>query len=106
MSAPRAAIQLTPQAERDYENILLYTQRTWGDDQSAIYQAAIAQALSALSDHPRIGRSRDDLFPACRSIQVEQHVVYFHQPRADEIEVLRILHHRQDASGAVQEPPS
>jgi toxin ParE1/3/4 len=106
MSARRSAIQLTPQADRDYENILLYTERTWGEEQSATYQAAIAQALSALRDHPRVGRSRDDLFPGCRSIHVEQHVVYFHQPRPGEIEVLRILHHRQDASAAAQEPPS
>ena len=106
MSARRSAIRLTPQADRNYENILLYTERTWGEKQSATYQAAITQALSALRDHPRVGRSRDDLFPGCRSIQAEQHVIYFHQPRAGEIEVLRILHHRQDASAAVEEPPS
>ena len=106
MSARRSAIQLTPQADRDYENILLYTERTWGEKQNAIYQASIAQALSALRDHPLVGRPRDDLFPGCRSIQAEQHVIYFHQPRTGEIEVLRILHHRQDASAAVEEPPS
>jgi toxin ParE1/3/4 len=80
MSARRSAIQLTPQADRDYENILLYTERTWGEKQSATYQASIAQALSALRDHPLVGRPRDDLFPGCRSIQAEQHIIYFHQP--------------------------
>ena len=106
MSARRSAVELKPQAERDYENILLYTERTWGEEQSATYQASIAQALSALRDHPQAGRPRDDLFPGCRSIRAEQHVIYFHQPRAGEIKVLRILHHRQDASAGVVEPPS
>jgi toxin ParE1/3/4 len=106
MSARKAAIQLTPQAERDYENILVYTERAWGEKQSATYQTSIAQALSALPDHPQASRPRDDLFPGCRSIRVEHHVIYFHQPRAGEIDVLRILHHRQDASAAVQEPRS
>ena len=106
MFARRPAIHLTPQADRDYENILLYTERTWGEKQSATYQALIAQALSALRDHPQASRPRDDLFSGCRSIQAEQHIIYFHQPRAAEIEVLRILHHRQDASAGVKEPPS
>jgi toxin ParE1/3/4 len=106
MSARRSAIQLTPQADRDYENNLLYTERTWGETQSATYQTSIAQALSALRDHPLVGRPRDDLFPGCRSIQAEQYVIYFHQPRAQEIDLLRILHRRQDASAAVQEPRS
>jgi toxin ParE1/3/4 len=92
MSARKAAIQLTSQAERDYESILVYTERTWEEKQSAIYQASIAQALSALRDHPQASRPRDDLFPGCRSIQVEQHVIYFHQPRADEIELQGPLH--------------
>ena len=106
MSARRSAIQLTPQADRDYENILLYTERTWGEKHSATYSASIAQALTALRDHPRASRPQDDLFPGCRSIQAEQHVIYFHQPGPGEIEVLRILHHRQDASAEVDEPPS
>jgi toxin ParE1/3/4 len=101
MSARKTAIQLTPQAERDIENILVYTERTWGEKQSATYQASIDQALGALRKHPQASRPRDDLFPGCRSIRVEQHVIYFHQPRAGEIDVLRILHHRQDASSEV-----
>jgi toxin ParE1/3/4 len=77
-----------------------------GKTQQSAYRAVIYQALDMLSRHPQAGRPRDDLFPGCRSIQVEQHVIYFHQPRAQEIDVLRILHHRQDASAAVQEPRS
>ncbi len=82
----------------------LYTRRAWGEKQQLSYEAAIDQALDMLSTHPLAGRPRDDLFPGCRSIQVEQHIIYFHQPRADEIEVLRILDHRQDASPAVKDP--
>jgi toxin ParE1/3/4 len=106
MSARKLAIRLSREADRDVLDILLYTRRAWGTKQQAAYETVMIQALVLLSRHPQAGRSRDDLFPGCRSIQAEQHLIYFHQPRAGEIEVLRILHHRQDASAAVQEPRS
>lgn len=106
MSARNVDVQLSRSALRDIDDILLYTRRTWGNRQWANYRAAIYRALETLSQHPEAGRPRDDRFPGCRSVQVEQHVIYFHQPRPGEIEVLRILHHRQDASAAVKEPPS
>lgn len=82
----------------------LYTRRAWGEKQQLSYEAAIDQALDMLSTHPQAGRPRDDLFPGCRSIQVEQHVIYYHQPAATEIVVQRILHNRQDASVAMKDP--
>ena len=72
----------------------------------AAYETVIIQTLEMLSQHPEAGRPRDNLFPGCRSVQVEQHVIYYHQRDATEFEVLRILHFRQDASGAVKEPRS
>jgi plasmid stabilization system protein ParE len=63
-------------------------------------------ALDRLSRYPESGQPRADCFPGCRSLQVEQHVIYYHQPHPDEIEVLRILHQRQDASAAVTDPHS
>lgn len=106
MFARRLDVQLSQSALRDVDDILLYTRRTWGKRQQANYRTAIYQSLEMLSQHPQAGRPRDDRFPGCRSIQVEQHIIYFHQPRVGEIEVLRILHHRQDASAAVKDPRS
>ena len=57
-----------------------------------------------LRDHPRIGRLRDDLFPGCRSVQVEQHVIYYDLPDDTTIFVRRILHARRDASAALRDP--
>lgn len=106
MSVRNLAIRLTRTAERDLENIALYTRRSWGGKQHANYRTAIDHAFRMLAEYPRSGRPRNDVFPGCRSIQVEQHVIYYHQPEATEIVVRRILHYRQDASAAVEEPPS
>lgn len=104
MSARRVDVQLSPSALRDFDDILLYTRRTWGAGQRARYRAAIERALDTLSRFPEAGRPRDDRFPGCRSLQVEQHVIYFYQSGPDEIEVIRILHQRQDAGAAVRDP--
>ncbi len=104
MSARRVEVRLSRAAQRDVAHILTYTQRTWGLRQRANYRAAIYRALDRLSRFPGAGRPRDDRFPGCRSLQVEQHVIYFYQPGSDEIEVVRILHGRQDASAAVKDP--
>ena len=103
-SARKVEVQLTSEALRDVDHILTFSHRTWGPRHRARYRAAIFQALDRLSSYPESGRPRDDRFPGCRSLQVEQHVIYFHQPRPDEIEVLRILHQRQDAGVAGKDP--
>jgi toxin ParE1/3/4 len=104
MSARRPVVELTPEAEDDYQSFLLYTDQTWGEDQVAIYWARILRTLESLREHPLFGHSRHDLFPGCRGVRVEQHIIYYHQPQPDEIEVVRILHGRQDPAGHVAEP--
>jgi toxin ParE1/3/4 len=104
MSAHKPVSRLTSRAEQDIESIILHTERTWGEEQSIAYASAIARALDLLRDHPQFGRQREDLFSSCRSVQVEPHVIYYHQPQAAEVEVLRILHTRQDASTKVEDP--
>ena len=106
MSARKPVIRFTLEADDDFESISLFTWQTWGEEQAATYEAAIAKTLELLREHPQAGRPRDELFPGCRSIQAEQHVIYYHRPEATEIVVLRILHSRQDASATLQGPRS
>jgi toxin ParE1/3/4 len=106
MSARRPAIRLAPRSERDYQSILLYTRRTWGERQRAAYRDKIVQALRRLRDYPQLGQPRDDLFLGCRGLPVEQHVIFYHQPEANAIVVLRILHQRQDATSEIIAPLS
>lgn len=103
MSAPRPGVELTREAEDDYESILLYTDQTWGEEQIAIYWTRILETLESLRDHPLLGHPRDDLFPGCRSLHVGQHLIYYHQPNETAIVVLRILHQRQDARSVIGE---
>jgi toxin ParE1/3/4 len=104
MSARRPDIRLTSGADRDVAQIALHTESIWSQEQSFNYAAAITQTFAMLRDHPQLGRQREDIFPGCRSVQVEHHIVYYHQPHEDVISIVRVLHRRQDATTLVRDP--
>ena len=105
MSARSAVVRLTNRARRDFDDILLATARTWGQDQADAYEETIDRAFWDLRVHPLQGRSRDELVAGCRSRVVERHVIFYVYAEAESsIVVLRILHQRQDAVRHVQLP--
>jgi len=55
----------------------------------------IEAAFNMLAANPLAGRARDDLAPAIRSFPVGNYII-FYLPRSDGIEVVRVLHGRQD----------
>lgn len=104
MSARKVIVRLSREADQDLQDVLLYTRRTWDEAQYVRYRTAIIRTFRLLRDYPLSGQPRMDLFPGCRSVQVEQHVIYYHQPQVGDAEVLRILHNRQDPTGKVGAP--
>jgi toxin ParE1/3/4 len=81
--------------------ILRYTARQWGPRQRARYPAQLHHAMRPLLDFPERGWPRDEYFPGCRGLPVEQHVV-FYRLTDDEVVVVRVLHGSQDAVGKVR----
>lgn len=55
----------------------------------------IEAAFDMLAANPSAGRARDDLAPKIRSFPVGNYIV-FYLPLSDGIEVVRVLHGRQD----------
>jgi toxin ParE1/3/4 len=96
MSVPRRPVRLAPDAQRDYDDILLYTFTTWGEPQMQEYRAALDQALARLGDYPEMGKGLDRLLAGYRSLLVEHHLLYY-RINDDEVEIVRILHERMDA---------
>jgi len=100
MSSHSRAVFLTPEAQDDFEAIRLYTRQEWGDQQEAIYKAAILQALTTLGENPALGRLRRDLADDLRAYLVRQHVIYY-RATDDAVIIVRILHGRMDARRAL-----
>lgn len=102
MSAHSPKLRLSPSADRDVYSIRLYTERTWGERRAVTYKAAIEDSFRRLRDFPEIGVERNEIFLGCRCLQVEQHIIYYHQPIDTEIVIDRILHVRQSAEAVSQ----
>lgn len=102
MSCHRPAFELSARARRDYDEILLYSQVTWGEQRMREYELTLERSFETLAQFPNIGRRRPDLGPGMRSHPVGQHIAYY-QVEGGGVIVARILHARRDATAQVAE---
>jgi toxin ParE1/3/4 len=95
MSDRKHAVILSPAAQGDFTDILLYTRQHWGEEQRDRYEAILSQAIGAIADFPETGTRCPQLFPGCRAHPAQRHVIYYRIGH-NEIEIVRILHERTD----------
>lgn len=87
-------IAFLPAAEADINAIWDYTADGWGPDQADSYTDAIRDACYALARGTKQGRP--SVLQGFQKYLCGSHVVYF-LDYADRLDVVRILHQRQDA---------
>ena len=85
----------SPAAEEDLVSIWRYTADEWSPAAADQQIRDIWTTCEALLGYPQIGRSRDELLLGVRSIVTDPHVI-FYRISAHGIEVLRVLHKRED----------
>lgn len=90
------ALVFSPLAEADLRNIWRYSAATWGADQADRYTDDIRDACHALASQAKRGAAVD-LRPDYLKYFTGVHVIYF-KDTASQLEVIRVLHQKQDAS--------
>lgn len=88
------SLAFSPAAQADIGAIWDYTANTWGLDQADSYTDAIREVCQALAQGTKQGRP--SVLPGVRKTLCGSHVVYF-LDEPDRLNVIRILHQRQDA---------
>ena len=86
---------LSPAAKADLKDIYQCGLRQWRQAQSERYLENLKGQLWLVSEQPLIGIERPDLMPTMRSLPIESHVL-FYRVSARQVEILRVLHGRQD----------
>lgn len=84
-------------AQNDLQAIHDYSTDLWGPRQADNYIDRLTEACHHLSIQPDIGIDQSGLAPNTRSLVCESHVIYYRISGAN-LEILRILHARQDAA--------
>jgi toxin ParE1/3/4 len=87
-------LAFTPLAIADIEDIWDYSAETWGPDQADRYTDEIRDACHALAAGWRTGRLVD-IMPGYLKYTTGSHIIYF-KAQMDRLEVIRILHNKQD----------
>ena len=91
--------RLAPQARTELSSIWNYIVKEGGNVAAAdAVIDAITERFYLLSQHPRMGRSRDDLRPGLRSFVVGQYVIVY-TIEDEDVQILHVFHGRQDIEG-------
>lgn len=88
-------IVIAPAAKNDLKDIYQYGLRKWGQTQSESYLATIKNQFWLLTQQPLMGTERPELLPNSRSLPIESHIL-FYRVAANRVEIIRVLHGRQD----------
>ena len=87
---------LTKSAESDLIEIARYTRREWGERQRNKYIRELFDLFAAIAAEPQLSQNRDRIRPDLKSRQHKKtHTVYFRIERGT-VQILRVLHVRQD----------
>jgi toxin ParE1/3/4 len=93
------AHRLAPQARAELSDIWNYIVKESGNVVAADGVIdAITECFYLLSEHPRIGRTREDLRAGLRSFAVGQYVIIY-AINDEDVEILHVFHGRQDIEG-------
>jgi len=92
---PAYKLVIAPAAKNDLKDIYQYGLRQWGQAQSDSYLSAIKDQFWSLTAQPLIGVERPELLPYTRSLAIQSHIL-FYRISANQVEIIRLLHGRQD----------
>jgi len=82
-------------SEQDVISIRNYTMNRWGMDQTTKYLTLLEQRLEWLSDHPELGKKRNEINEGYISFPEGRHVIFYRVAECG-IEVMGIIHQSED----------
>jgi toxin ParE1/3/4 len=88
-------LDLTEIARTDLRSIRRYSLRTWGEERTTDYMAALRDTMKRLIAGTAQSRSRDDLRLGLQMVTSGRHCIFF-EADPSRVLVIRVLHDRMD----------
>ena len=91
-----AEVRLSPEARADLAGIDDWSTAQFGQDVADSYLRGFNEVFALLADHPRAGAERPEVRRAIRCFVHRRHRI-FYRFRSNDVLIVRVLHHAQDA---------
>ncbi len=89
--------KISNEAQRDLENIWLYTFENWSTEQADRYYNLILDEIEYLSKNPQIGKDYSHVRKDYLRSRVKSHFIFYKiNQKENLIEIIRILHQQMD----------
>lgn len=94
---------LTNKAVNDLSDIWNYTYEAWSENQADKYYEILIDSCKQISENPEKGKSYDEIDATIFGFKVGKHIIFYRSVKANQIEVVRILHARMDLKNKLEE---
>ena len=92
-----AKLLFSNKAVEDLSEIWNYTAATWSEAQADKYYSLIIEACQRIAgDMTHLGKEYSEIMPGLYGHHTHKHIVFYRQPSAGTVEIIRILHERMD----------
>lgn len=96
--------KISHEANRDIENIWVYTFENWSLEQADRYISLILDEIEYLTKNPHSGKDYSHVRKGYFQSQVKSHFIFYKINLKDEqIEIIRVLHQRMDIESRLHE---
>lgn len=96
--------KISQEANRDIENIWLYTFENWSHEQADRYFNLILDEIEYISNNPDSGKDYDEVRKGYFRSRIKSHFIFYKINRKKErVEIIRILHQRMDIESRLDE---
>ncbi|MBQ0908331.1 type II toxin-antitoxin system RelE/ParE family toxin [Flavobacterium sp. F-328] len=94
---------ISEKALEDINNIWIYTAENWSVEQADRYYNLIIDEIEYIVDNLDMARDFGEIRKSYRYSKVKSHLIFFKKDKANEIEVVRILHERMNIENRLAE---
>jgi len=95
---------ISEEANRDIENIWLYTFENWSVEQADRYLNLIIDEIEYLTENPKSGKDYNQIRKGYFRARIKSHFIFYKiNLKKEQIEIIRVLHQRMDLESRLNE---
>lgn len=96
--------KISVEAEKDLENIWLYTFENWSVEQANYYFDLLMDEIEYLAKNPKIGEDFSFVRKGYFRSRVKSHFIFYRiNIKSNRVEIIRILHQQMDIESRLDE---